>query len=107
MDTNLDDNFMDAVSAHGGLIHAFFKVHTVTSKGITTLINNSPDLITLKVSAYEVIEFDVELDLNLLAEKFSHRKLFIFGMFSLLPLNVEPDDLLRNTDLLPLWPLSF
>ena len=45
--TDLDDNFMDTVSAHGGLIHVAFLVSSMTSKGITTLIKNTPNLLTL------------------------------------------------------------
>lgn len=103
-DNDVDDQFMDAVSAHGKLIHVFFKVHSLTGKGITALVKNSPDLLTFTISARELIEFNFGSDLELLMEKYSHRKLFKFGVLNTLPLNVEPDCLLRNTDLLPLWP---
>lgn len=100
----VDDNFMDTISAHGKLIHVFFKVHSMLGQGITTLVKNSPDLLTFTVSAQELIEFSYGSDLKLLTERFSDRKLFKFGMLNLAPMNVDPDYLLRNTDLLPLWP---
>ena len=103
-DNMVDDNFMDTVSAHGKLIHVFFKVHSTLGQGITTLVKNSPDLLTFTVSAQELIGFSYGSDLKLLKERFSDRKLFKFGMLNLAPLNVDPDYLLRNTDLLPLWP---
>ena len=103
-DAEVDDSFMDAVSFHGKLIHVFFKIHSMSGRGVTTLIKNSPDLLTFTVSAHELIGFTYGSGLKLLAERFSDRKLFKFGMLNLAPLNVDPDHLLRNTDLLPLWP---
>lgn len=44
--TDLNDNFMNTVSAHGGLIHVAFFVGSVTGHGITTLIKNSLNLLT-------------------------------------------------------------
>ena len=35
---HFDDNFMNMVSAHGGLIHVVFAVDSVISKGVATLI---------------------------------------------------------------------
>ena len=103
-DNDIDDNFMSTVSAHGKLIHVFFKVNSMAGQGITTLVENSPDLLTFVVSARELMGFSLGTDLKLLMMKFSHRKLLKFGMLNLLPLNIDPDYLLRNTDLLPLWP---
>ena len=103
-DNAVDNSFMDAVSAHGKPIHVFFKVHSVLGQGITTLVNNSPDLLTFTVSTRELIGFDHGSEMKLLMKRFSHRKLFKFGILNFVPLNVDPDYLLRNTDLLPLWP---
>ena len=52
-DTDLNDKFMDTVSAHGGLIHVVFLVHSMTVEGIITLINNSPNLLTVLLSLCE------------------------------------------------------
>ena len=103
-DSVVDNSFMDTVSAHGKLIHVFFKVHSMSGQGITTLIKNSPDLLTFTVFAQELIGFRYGSDPKLLTERFSCRKLFKFGILNLAPMNVDPDYLLRNTDLLPLWP---
>ena len=103
-DNMVDDNFMDTVSAHGKLVHVFFKVHSMLGEGIITLVKNSTDLLTFTVCTKELIGFSYESDLKLLTERFSDRKLFKFGMLNLAPLDVDPDYLLRNTDLLPLWP---
>ena len=104
-DNDIDDNFMSTISAHGKLIYVFFKVNLMAGQGIITLVENSPDLLTFTVSAHELMGFSLGSDLKLLMEKFSHRRLFKFGMLNLLPLNIDPDYLLRNTDLLPLWSL--
>ena len=103
-DTEVDDGFMDAVSSHGKLIHVFFKIHSMSGLGVTCVIKNSPNLLTFTVSTREWIRFSYVAGLKLLAERFSDRKLFKFGMLNLAPLNDDPDHLLRNTDLLPLWP---
>jgi len=46
------DDFMSSVSAHGGLVHLFLSVYSVSVVGITALIENSPKLIT----CYSVLE---------------------------------------------------
>ena len=79
---------MDTVSAHGGLIHVVFLVHSMTVKGIITLINNSPNLLTVvfglcEQKRYKENYFDT---LNAsLGKKFTHRKLFTSGMYKLNP----------------------
>ena len=109
-DTDLNDNFMDTVSAHGGLIHVFFLVHSMTVEGITTLINNSPNLLTVvfglcEQKRYKENYFDT---LNTsLGKKFSHRKLFTSGLSLIQQVDrelMECTDCLLNTDLLMLWP---
>ena len=52
-DLACDNRFMKAVSAHGGLIHVVFLVNSVSFSGITTLINNSPNLLTCLFGLYE------------------------------------------------------
>ena len=58
LSTNLDDNFMYTVSAHGGLVHVAFFVRSVTTNGITTLIRNSPNLLTSLFGLFEPIQED-------------------------------------------------
>jgi len=107
-DTHLNDNFMDTVSAHGGLIHVTFFVHSVTSKGITTLIKNSPDLLTFVLDEQKKYDDNYfELLRTSLCKKFADRKLFTSGLFYLMQRkleNYDEDDWLQNTDLLSLWP---
>ena len=44
--SDLDSNFMKIVSAHGGLVHVALFVNSVPVDGITSLIKNSPNLLT-------------------------------------------------------------
>ena len=74
--TDLDDRFMEAVSAHGGLVHVVFIVKSVNFSGITTLINNSPNLLTCLFGLYEPKQYCKWLNTEL-AKRFGHRKLFI------------------------------
>ena len=106
--TNLDDNFMDTVSAHGGLIHVILFVRSMTSKGITSLIKNSPNLLTLvgllKEKRYKEKYFE-SLSASL-SKTFAHRNLFTSGfcLIKQLDINDDLDDWIQNTDLLSLWP---
>ena len=108
--TDLNDKFMDTVSAHSGLIHVVLLVHSMTVKGITTLIKNSPNLLTVlfgfcEQKRYKENYFDT---LNaLLGKKFAHRKLFTSGLSLIRQVDeelMECADCLLNTDLLMLWP---
>jgi len=47
--TDLPSTFMNAISAHGLLIHVVLYVRSVTSEGVTVLVRNSPNLITLHI----------------------------------------------------------
>ena len=104
--TDLDFKFMEAVSAHGGLIHVVFIVNSVNFNGIITLINNSPNLLTclfgLPVKKQQYCKW-----LNTeLAERFGRRKLFISAQQANCRRVVEDLEWLQNTDLLTLWPLE-
>ena len=109
--TDLDDNFMDTVSAHGGLIHVAFLVSSMTSKGIITLIKNSPNLLTLVGLLTEKRYKDKYFESlsTSLAKTFAHRNLFTSGFCLIQQFKsevncIDPDDLIQNTDLLSLWP---
>ena len=105
--TDLDDGFMEAVSAHGGLVHVVFLVNSVNFSGITTLINNSPNLLTCLFGLHKSKPYCKWLNTEL-AKMFGHRRLFISGLS--LVQQAEPGRLvkgvewLQNTDLLTLWP---
>ena len=118
--TDLDDNFMYAVSAHGGLVHVAFFVWSATSKGITTLIKNSPNLLTFGLHEQKGSEerdsgsSGIRNSLNLffftkreqvvheehhlkslgatLQKKFADRKLFTSGLFALMRQERKDDE---------------
>ena len=120
--TDLHDTFMETVSAHGGLIHVVLYVHSVSSKGITTLIDNSPSLLSFRLHEHKEPTENYCSSLSaLLGKKFADRKLFTSGIFTLLQqahgyviysdqssnfdgTYVHFDQWLQNTDLLSLWP---
>ena len=75
--TDISDVFMTTVSAHGGLEHVFFSINSVTVDGVSSLIANSPRLLTFKVSGYlrrgkDVLVSDWK---KIMLEKYSSRKL--------------------------------
>ena len=49
---NIPKSFMSTISAHGGLVHVVLDVNSVTSEGITALIMNAPNLLTLFFHIY-------------------------------------------------------
>jgi len=48
--TDVPDDFMTSISAHGGLAHVVIRVRSLTVEGITSLVKNSLKLITLQLS---------------------------------------------------------
>ena len=120
--TDLHDTFMDTVSAHGGLIHVAFHIHSVSSNGITTLINNSPNLLSFRLHEHKEHTKNYCSSLSAsLSKKFAVTKLFTSGLFSIVQrvheyviyddesadfddTYVGYDQWLQNTDLLSLWP---
>ena len=120
--TDLHDTFMDTVSAHGGLIHVALHVHSVSSKGITTLIKNSPNLLSFRLHEHKEHTKNYCSSLSAsLSKQFANRKLFTSGLFSIIQrvheyviysdessdfdgTYVDYDQWLQNTDLLSLWP---
>ena len=113
---------MDTVSAHGGLIHVAFHIHSVSSKGITTLINNSPNLLSFRLHEHKECTKNYCSSLSAsLSKQFADRKLFTSGLFSIVQqvhryavysdkssdfdgTYVDYDQWLQNTNLLSLWP---
>ena len=88
---HIPDTFMETISAHGGLVHVVIKVRTVTGDGITALVGNSPQLMTCHILAENGIFASINEDVRLklrdfkmsLKNKFSNRKLFSSGCYSL------------------------
>jgi len=48
--TDVPDDFMTSISAHGGLVHVVIRVRSLTVEGVTSLVKNSLKLITLQLS---------------------------------------------------------
>ena len=81
--TDLNDNFMDMVSIHGGLIHVALFVGSVTRNGITTLIRNSPNLLTFALREQKARKESYLKSLSgWLSKTFAGRKLFTSGVYS-------------------------
>jgi len=109
--THIPDIFMETVSAHGGLAHVIIGVDSVSIKGITSLVGNSPKLLTCVVGAEHFITDNEELNRGTiknfnssLQQKFLNRKLFTLGRFTLVygdTLLIQ--DCIPGTDLFPLW----
>ncbi|XP_065885841.1 uncharacterized protein [Dysidea avara] len=89
---NILTNFMSSVSAHGGLVHVFLSVASVSAVGISVLIENSPKLLTF----YSVLEIRHENDEGTLTDeewvefehslkqKYHNKKIFNVGGFIML-----------------------
>lgn len=67
--TDLSDTFMNAISAHNGLIHVVLYVNTVTSEGVSVLVSNSPKLIEFHASLFDS-DIDVDRIYKYAAKKF-------------------------------------
>ena len=110
---DLTDEFMETISAHGGLVHVVFSMKSATVKGVTSLVKNSPELMTLIIlTVYSIHDEDgskIESKdiLSNLKKMLPNRKLFVVGDCRLLQDYNESHMLLfkflYGTDLLPLW----
>ena len=97
------DDFMQIVSAHGGLIHVVLAVGSVTSTGVVTLIENSPNLLSF-ILCENALDESLSASLR---SKFSHRKLFTSGIFVYAQTILGGELIwLRHTDLSTLWPVQ-
>ena len=102
------NKFLTSVSAHGGLVHVVMHVRSLTGEGITSLVNNSPKLITLYlvVSAVTIHQLEMENFNDTLKKTFCNRKLFTAGHYIL---HDKWDEkfliglMEQGTNLLPLW----
>ena len=103
--TDVPDEFMTSVSAHGGLVHVVMMVRSSTAEGITSLVRNSPELITLYVSTENIHRLSVVNFNATLKEMFCNRRLFTAGHYicDKCIRNVDIRLLDQGTDLLPLW----
>jgi len=111
--TDVPDNFLTSVSSHGGLVHVVMSVRSLTIEGVTSLVRNSPKLITLFIilSLYDVKDCSPEivdtLEINATVKRmFCHRRLFRVGCYSMIRAqNTEIESVLtrQDTDLTKLW----
>ena len=104
--TDVSDEFMESVSAHGGLIHIVLQVATVADKGVDILIHNSSQLHIsgCKQNGLSTLK-------NVLRKKYYHRRLFTTDYIKLM--FKEPVNRLffmyhlfnneQNTVFFPLW----
>ena len=82
--TVVPGKFMTSVSAHGGLVHVVMNTRSLTAEGITSLVRNSPKLITLYLCAQTIHHVDVEENFNATLKKlFCNRRLFTAGHYIL------------------------
>ena len=104
INTDVPDDFMTSVSAHGGLVHVLLDVWSLTVEGITSLVRNSPKLITLYLKIRSDVGFK-HLDATL-KTMFSNRKLFTTGYCGIMDNRYSASDHVLckiSTDLVSLW----
>ena len=110
--TDIPDVFLETVSAHRGLVHVGFGVNSVKIEGITSLIENSPKLLTLVVYTCETIRNEQGLKVNLIKfksniKKSPCQKLFTVGTYKIVQNNESAasylEDYIPRTDLASLW----
>ena len=112
--TVVPDNFMETISAPGHLEHVVISVSSLTIKGITSLITNSPGLLTLIViTQYGVyngkhVRVASKIIMTNLKKKLPKRKLFSVGNCRVLQQKGSDEkwfaeDFMCGTDLQPLW----
>ena len=106
--TDLDDKFIDSLSAHGGLVHVVLLVNSMTTNGIASLIKNSPNLLTCLLGFCKKNEKHLNSLSTSLGKKFGHRKLYTSGLSLIRQVknndSVTGAEWLQNTNLLTLWP---
>ena len=104
---------METVSAHGGLVHIIFDVNSVTVEGITSLVVNSPRLLTMIILTKQCVCNEHGFKINSkdiisgLRKRFPGRKLFTAGDCRVVQkyreYTLSVTDFLYGTDLGPLW----
>ena len=84
---NVTDELADALSTHGGLEYVVLHINSITVRAITTLINNSPNLILLHISTKLPLFNETHQKRCTYKDKirkmFSYHKLFVVGSFKM------------------------
>ena len=92
--TDISDNLLTSISAHGGLVHVVMMIRSLIVDGTTSLVRNSAKPITLCFCICEdVTEATQEKFNTTLKETFWNRKLFTVGYCKIERRN---DDILRD-----------
>jgi len=97
---------MTSISAHGQLVHVVMNIRSLTGKSITSLVKNSPKLITLHLHV-TINDMNLEHFNATLKKLFWNRRLFAAGLYELVvSWDINSMDVLweQGTDLLLLWP---
>ena len=110
---NVPDTFMESISTHGKLVHVIMEAGSVTGIGITTLIRNSPKLMTCHIEADHLVPDSKSQGDRLklrhfkmtLKQNFYDRKLFSCGCYFLAIQRGHRCNLmtLDSTELVPLF----
>ena len=106
--TDVSDEFITLVSAHGELVHVVMSIGSLAAEGIISLVRNSPKIITLHLYVRAIRHMDMSLQSfnTTLKQRFCNRKLVTGGHY-LVDCQHYRDkfDVLQeqSTDLLPLW----
>jgi len=88
--TDISDIFLETVSAHGGLSRIVLSINSLSSEGITSLIVNSRELMTLGVITCKSICDKQGLRINLkefktkMKKEFPCRKIFTVGSYKVM-----------------------
>ena len=93
--TDISNEFMTSISAHGGLVRVLMQVQSLTAEGITSLVRNSPKMVAL----YLKTEFNLNEEhfKATLKKEFSKRRLFTAGYCNINDKGGIPcDDALRE-----------
>ncbi|XP_065886988.1 uncharacterized protein [Dysidea avara] len=122
--TAIPDSFISSCSAHGGLIHVFLRVATLSIAGIKALIENSPKLLTFQCVLEICDKYNRQLPkekflefTDKLKQEFSSRRLFYAGSYRLFQqsdhkiaeseMRLWNSRFLEYTDLHNIWDASF
>jgi len=85
--TDVPDDFMASISAHGELVHVVMRVRSLTVKGIMSLVRNSLKLVSLNIRPYNeqggIDAMELQHCITTLKKKLYDRKLFTDGQCTL------------------------
>ena len=105
MNTVPTEAFIDALCGHGGLEHVILYFKTLTAKSIEKMIERSSNLVTFCVFLYSRAFLKSQLKelITKLKTRFSKRKLFNGGNFSIRVSYCSAVEVNDDTDLLSVW----